>query len=79
MYTTEKHFTGDNLEQELFFVLKHYDFWNRQNRFLYFWTKCQMEKLSNLPNISKVLESKLNEAEIFMPEQLKALGAENAW
>lgn len=35
--------------------------------------------MTDLPNISKVLESKLKKAEIFTPEELKALGAENAF
>ena len=38
-----------------------------------------MQKLSDLPNISKVIESKLHEAGIETPEQLNALGAEQAF
>lgn len=38
-----------------------------------------MKKLTELPNISNVLEKKLNEAEINTPEELTLLGAENAF
>lgn len=38
-----------------------------------------MEKLSDLPNIGKELERQLNEVGIESYEQLKSLGAEQAW
>lgn len=38
-----------------------------------------MEKLSDLPNIGKELERQLREAGIESYEQLKSLGAEQAW
>lgn len=38
-----------------------------------------MEKLSDLPNIGKELERQLREAGIKSYEQLKSLGAEQAW
>lgn len=38
-----------------------------------------MEKLSDLPNISSVLEGELKKAGISSPEELKNLGAENTF
>ena len=38
-----------------------------------------MGELSQLPNIGKVVESQLNEAGIHTYEELKELGAEQAW
>ena len=38
-----------------------------------------MEKLSSLPNISDVLEKKLEQAGIISPDQLKEMGAEDAF
>lgn len=37
-----------------------------------------MQQLSDLPNIGKVVEDRLKEVEIETPEQLKAIGAEQA-
>lgn len=38
-----------------------------------------MGELSKLPNISIVIESKLNDAGIYSPDELYALGSENAF
>lgn len=38
-----------------------------------------MGELERLPNIGKKIERQLNEAGIYHYEQLKALGAEQAW
>lgn len=38
-----------------------------------------MNKLSDLPNIGKVVESQLEEVGITSYEELKEAGAENAW
>lgn len=38
-----------------------------------------MGELSKLPNIGKIVEQQLNEAGIFTFEDLKKIGAENAW
>ena len=38
-----------------------------------------MGELSNLPNIGKVVEEQLEQAGITSYEELKALGAEQAW
>lgn len=38
-----------------------------------------MGELSNLPNIGKVVEQQLNEVGIYTYEELKTLGAEQAW
>lgn len=38
-----------------------------------------MEKLSDLPNIGKEVERQLNEVGITTFDELKALGAEQAW
>ena len=38
-----------------------------------------MKKISDLPNIGKVVEAKLIEVGIETPEQLKAVGAEQAF
>lgn len=38
-----------------------------------------MGELSKLPNIGKVVEGQLNQAGIFTYEELKAIGAEEAW
>ena len=38
-----------------------------------------MRELSSLPNIGKVVEKQLNEVGIYTYEDLKAIGAKNAW
>lgn len=38
-----------------------------------------MEQLSKLPNIGKEVERQLNAAGIFTYDELKSVGAENAW
>lgn len=38
-----------------------------------------MEKLSDLPNIGKVVEEQLNQVGITTSEQLKAVGSQQAW
>lgn len=38
-----------------------------------------MSKLSSLPNIGNVLEAQLNEVGIFTEEELRRVGAEDAW
>lgn len=38
-----------------------------------------MGELSKLPNIGKVVEEQLNQVGIFTEEELKSVGAEQAW
>lgn len=38
-----------------------------------------MGELSKLPNIGSAVEEQLNQAGIFTAEELKSVGAENAW